>query len=121
MKIIAGLLAALFLVMGVLFMVAAFHPVAKAQGLMAGRLIIGGILLSAGAVMIYLSRLKPIVREVNVHQTFEAPGQLNLEKLKCDQCGGVLSAKNMTIVSGAAMINCPYCGATYQVEEEPKW
>jgi len=42
-------------------------------------------------------------------------------KLKCQSCGAELSKDSVSLVKGAIMINCPYCGSTYQLTEEPKW
>ena len=113
--------AVLFFLLGLLFFVAAFHPDAVAAGQTTGRILIGAVLAVAGGFMIYLSRIKPVIQKVEVHQSFEAPGELNLQEVKCRQCGAQLSAKEMKIVSGAAVISCPYCDAAYHLEEEPKW
>ena len=44
-----------------------------------------------------------------------------IEEMKCRSCGGTLSAKDITLVNGAPVVNCPFCGTTYQLTEEPKW
>jgi uncharacterized Zn finger protein len=51
----------------------------------------------------------------------DLPGDTQIEELKCRSCGGNLTAKDITLVNGAPMVNCPYCGTTYQLTEDPKW
>ena len=45
----------------------------------------------------------------------------SLLSVKCKECGGTLSAKDITLANGAPMVNCPYCHTIYQLTEEPKW
>jgi uncharacterized Zn-finger protein len=44
-----------------------------------------------------------------------------MDTLKCRSCGGALKPENITMVAGAPVVTCPYCGTTYQLTEEPKW
>jgi uncharacterized Zn-finger protein len=32
-----------------------------------------------------------------------------------------LSKENLEVKAGAIFVECPYCGASYQIEEAPKW
>jgi DNA-directed RNA polymerase subunit RPC12/RpoP len=41
--------------------------------------------------------------------------------MKCQNCGAELSKDSITVKEGAIFIACPYCGAAYQMVEEPKW
>ena len=39
-----------------------------------------------------------------------------------EACGAeLLKAENIKILAGAPTVECPYCGTTYQLVEEPKW
>jgi len=81
----------------------------------AGVLFIGG-----GAGLVYLAmrgQKTEIVQELKI----DLPGDMQLEEMKCRSCGGTLSSDNIKLVDGAPMVNCPYCGSTYQLTEEPKW
>ena len=117
MKILVSLFAAGFILLGLLFIVAAFHPQANT----AGRLVIGAVLLGAGGVMIYLARMRPTVEQVTVQHTLDAPGELKIKEMRCKQCSGALSRDNMKVAEGGVTVSCPYCGSNYQIEEAPKW
>ena len=54
-------------------------------------------------------------------QKIELSGEVELETLKCKNCGGTLSSEHIQVVAGAPMVNCPYCQSAYQLTEEPKW
>ncbi|MBK5109367.1 MAG: hypothetical protein JJE12_14630 [Anaerolineales bacterium] len=51
----------------------------------------------------------------------DLPSNVELDKFKCESCGGVLSPENVEMVAGAPVVSCPYCGTTYQLKEDPKW
>jgi phage FluMu protein Com len=57
----------------------------------------------------------------NVTLKVDLPGNVNLDTLKCQSCGGVLTMDNIQMVAGAPVVNCPYCKTAYQLTEEPKW
>ena len=54
-------------------------------------------------------------------QKIDLSGDIELEKLKCQNCGGVLKKDSVTVREGAVFVDCPYCGVSYQMVEEPKW
>jgi len=78
--------------------------------------ILGGI-----ALMIFAVRKTKQDTAQNVTYKVDLPGDTKVEELKCRSCGGVLTAKDIKLVNGAPMVNCPYCGTVYQLTEEPKW
>jgi len=83
---------------------------------------VGVLFLAGGAGMIYLAmrgQKTEVVQQVTMQ--VDLPGDTNIEELKCRSCGGVLTAKDVNLVNGAPMVNCPYCGTVYQLTEEPKW
>jgi uncharacterized protein with PIN domain len=57
----------------------------------------------------------------NVTLKVDLPGETKIEQMRCQSCGGTLTADNIKIVNGAPMVNCPYCGTAYQLTEQPKW
>jgi len=57
----------------------------------------------------------------NVTLKVDLPGDVNVEKMKCQSCGGVLSADDIKVINGAPMVTCPFCKTVYQLTEEPKW
>ena len=116
-KIIAYIAAAILIFFGVLFIWGAFSPDGST-----GWIIIGVISVAIGFVLIWFgSRQKPAPTEEKVTLNIDLPGDVNLDSLKCNNCGGALTTDNIKMVAGAPVVDCPYCGTTYQITEEPKW
>jgi DNA-directed RNA polymerase subunit RPC12/RpoP len=119
-KIIGYIVAAILLFFGVLWLLSAFSAEAASPG---GRLLVGGVLVLLGLGIIVAIRLrepKP-KQEVVVRQQIDIGGDVELEGLKCRNCGAQLDKSAISVVQGAVMVTCPYCSATYQIVEEPKW
>ena len=113
MKIISYLLAAVIGFFGIMFVVGA-------QGQFI-RVVVGVVLLAAAAALIYLTRVRPQPGQRTVVQKIDLSGDVNLQEMKCKECGGTLSEESVEVKAGAVFVNCQYCGAAYQLEEEPKW
>lgn len=82
----------------------------------------GVLFLGGGAWMIYAAQRgskTEIVQQVTMK--VDLPGETKIEQMKCQSCGGVLKSENIKLVAGAPTVECPYCGTTYQLTEEPKW
>jgi hypothetical protein len=118
-KIIGYIVAGILIFFGVLFLWAAFSPEANPVG----RLIVGSLLVLIGLGIIVVIRLrepKP-EQEVVIHQKLDIGGDVDIEALKCESCGAQLDKSAISLAEGAAVVTCPYCSATYQIVEEPKW
>ncbi len=117
-KIIAYISAALFIGLGALFILSAFGSTPQPQNI-----ITGIILVVIGFGLIFVaSRKKPGEQgEQEVKYEIDLSGDVNLDTLTCKSCGGQLSSENITMVAGAPVVTCPFCGTTYQLTEEPKW
>jgi hypothetical protein len=117
-KIIAYISAAILILFGVLFVWSAFtttnqHP---------ENICVGVITIAIGFGLIWFaSRSKPSTSPQNVTLQVDLPANVAMDTLKCQSCGGVLKPENITMVAGAPVVTCPYCGTTYQLTEEPKW
>lgn len=119
-KIIGYIVAGILLLFGVLWLLAAFSSETSNPG---GRLLVGALLVAIGLGIILLVRMrepKP-KQEVTIRQEIDIGGDVELEALKCTNCGAQLDKSAFHLVEGAVMVSCPYCDATYQVVEEPKW
>ncbi|NIM92684.1 MAG: hypothetical protein GTO18_03080 [Anaerolineales bacterium] len=116
-RVIAYIAAAILIFFGILFVWAAFTPDGGTPGL----IIVGVITIGAGLGLIWLARRQSLKKTVEVVQKIDLSGDIDLETLKCEQCGGALSSDNITMVAGAPVVNCPYCNSSYQLTEEPKW
>jgi Zn finger protein HypA/HybF involved in hydrogenase expression len=115
MKFILYAIATVLLLLGAVFVIAGASPP------MAGRIIVGCVLVIGAAALIVAARLQPQVKQVTVTEKLDITGDISLEELKCRSCGGALAKENFTAKEGAIFVRCPYCSATYQVEEAPKW
>jgi hypothetical protein len=115
-RLIAYIAAAILIFFGVLFIWATFSP----QGT-PGWLVIGAISVGAGFVLIWFAGRMGREDSVEIIQKIDLSGDMNLESLRCRNCGGALSSKDISMVEGAPFVKCPYCGTTYQLTEEPKW
>ncbi len=51
----------------------------------------------------------------------DLPGETKVSQMKCQSCGGPISSNDIKIMAGAPVVTCPYCQATYNLTEEPKW
>ncbi len=118
--VIAYIAAAILVFFGVLFVWSAFGS--KAQP---GNIVIGLITLAIGFVLIFagsrMGRAAQAATGDNVTLKVDLPANVNMDTLKCKSCGGALAPKDISMVAGAPVVTCPYCGTTYQLTEEPKW
>jgi Ca2+/Na+ antiporter len=118
MKLIAYIASGILILFGVLFILSAFSP----QG-QVGNLLVGVILCAIAFVIIFfVTRKKKVeTNNTNVTLNIDLPGNVSIESLKCQQCGGTLTKDSISMVNGAPMVSCPYCNTTYQLTEDPKW
>jgi uncharacterized Zn-finger protein len=119
-KIIGYIVAGILVLFGVLYLLSAFSAETASPG---GRLLVGGILVVIGLGIIFLVRMrepKP-KQEVTIRQEIDIGGDVDMEALKCQSCGGQLDKSAISLAEGAVVVTCPYCSATYQIIEEPKW
>ena len=83
------------------------------------RIITGVVLIAAGIVLAFLARIKS--PQPTVIQQIDLSGDVHAEHLKCKACGGILDPDSVSVEAGGIFVKCPYCGTSYQLEEEPKW
>jgi DNA-directed RNA polymerase subunit RPC12/RpoP len=81
----------------------------------------GALFLGGGIWLIVTATRRQGERGGDVTYKIDLPGQTKVEQLKCRNCGGSLKAENVKMIAGAPTVECPYCGTTYQLTEEPKW
>ncbi len=119
-RLIVYLAAAVLLFFGVIFVLGAFSPNTSSQ---IGTLVVGLVLLAACFGLIWFGgRLgKKAAEETTIVQKIDLSGDVKLEQMTCRNCGGTLSSENITMLAGAPVVHCPYCGASYQLAEAPKW
>jgi hypothetical protein len=79
-------------------------------------MIIGGVVLIVNAV-----RKQNQESPQNVVMKIDLPGDTKISQMKCQSCGGAITSNDVKMMAGAPVVTCPYCQATYQLTEEPKW
>jgi hypothetical protein len=117
MKIVAFIGAGILIIFGALMAIGATDPTGNT-----GWLPIGIVLIVVGLVIIYFAALRAApIPTTNVTLNVDLPGNVKMDTIKCESCGGTLAPENITMVAGAPMVTCPFCHTTYQLTEEPKW
>jgi ribosomal protein S27E len=84
--------------------------------------LVGVLFLAGGAVLVYAAmrgQKTEVIQQVTMK--VDLPGETKISQVKCRNCGGTLKPDNIKMVAGAPMVECPFCGTTYQLTEEPKW
>jgi len=113
MKPVAYLLAILLGLLGIVF-------VGGSQGSPL-RIVVGIVFFAAAGALVWLARMQPAQTTHTIVQKIDLSGDVNLQDLTCKSCGASLSRKSISVAAGAVLVNCEFCGASYQLEEEPKW
>ncbi|MBN1310090.1 MAG: hypothetical protein JXB30_01640 [Anaerolineae bacterium] len=120
MKIIAYIAAAILIFFGVLFIWGAGGEGGGGWGWV----LAGSISALIGFGLIWLASRKPAAESAGAESPvykIDLPGKTTIEEMKCKSCGGALMSDNVKMVAGAPVVTCPFCNATYQLTEEPKW
>lgn len=117
-KIIAGVVAVILLLLGVIYILASGDPQRGIQALIIGLILVA---ISIGLFWFALRRKPVAAGDENVTLKIDLPANVNMDTLKCKSCGGTLTPDNIKMVAGAPVVTCPYCHTTYQLTEEPKW
>jgi Na+/melibiose symporter-like transporter len=118
-KIIAYIVAAILIVFGVLFILAAFSTAGQV-----GYIIPGLIMVAiAFGLIFWVARRSALSasQTQNITLKVDLPANVSMDSLKCKSCGGTLSAQDIQMVAGAPWVTCPYCKTSYQLTEDPKW
>jgi DNA-directed RNA polymerase subunit RPC12/RpoP len=120
MKIIAYIFAAILIFFGVLFVWGAGGNQGGGWTWVCG----GALSVLFGFGLIWFVSRKPASAAENITNVtlkVDLPAQTKIESINCKSCGGALKADNIKMLAGAPTVECPYCGTTYQMTEEPKW
>jgi len=118
-KIIGYIVAGILIFFGVLFIWGAFSPQGEP-----GWIVVGIISAAIGLGIIAFVKFrepKPAQPPQEIIQKIDLSGEVELEKLKCQNCGAELDQDSIKVKEGAIFVSCPYCGTAYQMVEEPKW
>ena len=117
MKTVANIVAGILIFFGVLFIWSAFSETGQSSSIF-----VGIVSAAIGLAIIWLANRRAALEgDRKVTLDIDLSGDVELEKFQCSNCGGNLSAKHVHMIAGAPTVECPYCGATYQITEKPKW
>lgn len=111
--IAASVIAALVGGLGLLFVIGA-------QG-QTSRLVVGVILVLGAGAIVVLGRLRPRVDVRQVVQQVDVAGATTLSRLACPQCNAAVDPSALRAEHGIAVLTCPYCHTTHQLQEDVKW
>ena len=76
----------------------------------------------AFVLIFFATRMEaPQTGQQNITVNIDLPGEVGMDTIKCKSCGGVITEKDVSLIAGAPVVSCPFCGTTYQLSEEPKW
>ena len=110
---LAYFIGALLGIVGIVFLIAA------GQGNALPRMLIGLLLIAAGIFIARITRMK--VPDQRIIQEIDLSGDVHPEAMTCKNCGAPLDRDSISLREGGVFVDCPYCGTSYQIEEEPKW
>ena len=118
MKIVGIVLSVISFFFGILFIWSAFG-----DPFVSSNLVIGLIMIAIGSVIMLIATRKNKADQAakNVTYNIDLGGKTQTTKLVCEKCGAPLSKDDITVIAGTPTVQCPYCGVTYQITEEPKW
>lgn len=90
---------------------------------LATALLCAGAVAVPGGIALLLTAIRKTKQDTaqNVTYKVELSGDVKVEQMTCKNCGGSLKPENVKMVMGAPMVECPFCGTSYQLTEEPKW
>jgi hypothetical protein len=117
-KIIAFIAAAILIFFGILFIWGAFSSQGQVGWILIGLISVG---IGFGLIWFGARRAPATAGQGDVTLNIDLPANVEMDTLKCKSCGGVLKPENISMVAGAPVVTCPYCGTTYQLTEDPKW
>lgn len=122
LRIVGIIVAILMILFGVLFVIGSTDDEVQASGQLGLWCGVGVALIIVGLAIIgFAWWQKRKEQKIEITQQIELTGDLEMEKLKCEQCGGPVDKKSISVEAGAITVHCPYCGSVYQISEEPKW
>jgi hypothetical protein len=101
--------------LGAIFLMASPIYAGELYGLT--EMIIGIVLLAVGVIIIVGLRLR---QRIVVEQKITLkPTQMR--ELKCKNCSATLSEKDWTIKNDVVNVKCTFCGALYEMTDQPTW
>jgi hypothetical protein len=114
----------IFAILLILFGLINLYSLASPQAVNKAGRIIGALIcfaMGGGLIFFITKRTTKMPDKMEVIQKIDLSGDVATEKLTCNNCGASLDKNSVKVKAGAVFINCPYCGSSYQITEEPTW
>jgi len=54
-------------------------------------------------------------------KTIDFHGNVELEIISCQNCGGTLTPEDIKIIEDSPLVNCPYCRTSYLITKEEEF
>ncbi|MEI6291238.1 MAG: hypothetical protein WCP19_12470 [Chloroflexota bacterium] len=89
-----------------------------------GFLVFGVFFILSGVGLFYFGTKNTTENSESSGETvlkIDLPADTKVTQIKCNSCGGAITSNDIKMMAGAPVVTCPYCQATYQLTEEPKW
>lgn len=111
--VILALSGVALIFLGIIFLIASVYETT--------RIITGAFLSIAGFLLLFFASRTTGTTEPAKKYVVELPSQMEVQSIKCPNCGAQIKAENVTVESGITRVKCIYCGSVSQISEEPKW
>jgi hypothetical protein len=124
LKVVLITAGVFFIILSLIFFLAAFSPFSITILIEAIVLFIIG---SIPIAIVVIAEMKDKPAPIHITNKIEIDGgdlvggDRSYEKLECRNCGGSLSSKDVRFTDIGMTVNCPYCDQVYAIEEDPKW
>jgi hypothetical protein len=112
-KLVGIVLAAATGALGLLFVIGS-------EG-MTSRIVVGVVLVATAIALVVAFRLRPQRIEHTIQHKVDLAGPASLRRLACPQCSASLEPSAITTSHGVAVLTCPFCNTTSELQEEPRW
>jgi len=113
MSVFGGLV---FLGLGFIFIVAGGTDNMLIGAVCAG---LGLLLFLVVFLMVRAEAKRPTLVTQNIQMS--GSGEFREKAIQCPACGGSVADRDIKLIDGGLMLNCPFCGKVSALEEQPKW
>lgn len=117
-KVLGYVLCGILVFLGLFLMLAGFSPEYGDRSWITWGLVLAALGLVG---IIVISRIRGPQEPREIVQKIDLSGDVDMAKLKCQNCSAELDQDSIAVRAGAIFVSCPYCGSDYQMVEEPKW
>jgi uncharacterized Zn-finger protein len=78
----------------------------------------GVTFMTVGVLLIILNHKR---KPVEIKQTLEVTGPVNVKEIHCPVCGATVDPTKVEVITGKPYVTCSYCDNKFELTEEPTW